>query len=71
MTRITFNRSAALALALGCMLVGLAAAAAAAVGQASPSALGQSLGILGAIAGVTAAMLGIAWDRISRQSVGQ
>jgi hypothetical protein len=71
MTRITFNRTSALALALGCLLLGLAIAAAAAVSQASPSAVGQSFGILGAITGLSAAMLGIAWERISRQSVGQ
>jgi hypothetical protein len=69
MTRITFNRRSSLALALGCLLIGLATAAAAAVSQVSPSAIGESLGLLGAIVGVTGATLGIAWERISRQSV--
>lgn len=69
MTRITFNRTSALALALGCLFIGLATAAAAAIGQASPAAVGQNFGLLGAIAGLSAATLGIAWDRLSRQSV--
>ncbi|KFN41226.1 hypothetical protein [Arenimonas oryziterrae] len=69
MTRITFHRRAALALALVCGLLGLAIAAAAAMSQASPVAIGQSFGLLGAIAGLTAATLGIAWNHVSRQSV--
>lgn len=72
MSRITFSRQASLAMALACLLTGLAAAAAAAaVDQASPPDVGQSLGILGAITGLTAALLGIAWKRVSRQSVDQ